>query len=74
MNYRFVFFSVALAAALVDARSYSAAQEVSVAAQPGTVDACQEILAFSNDGRFLREVAPISPVGSEQFSHVRTIL
>jgi len=73
MNYRFVFFSVVLAAALVDVRSFSAAQEVSVAAQPGTVDAYQEILAFSNDGRFLHEVASISPVGSEQFSHVRAI-
>jgi hypothetical protein len=73
MNYRFVFFSVVLATALVDARSFSAAQEVSVAAQPGTVDAYQEILAFSNDGRFLREVASINPVGSEQFSHVRAI-
>jgi hypothetical protein len=47
--------------------------DVSIAALPGTADIYGEILAFSKDGRFLREVVPISSAGTDDGWHVRAI-
>jgi hypothetical protein len=63
---------VASAAVLTSTLAGSSAQEVSSAVLPGTADVFNENLAFSKDGRFLREVVPIRS-GTDQFSHVRAI-
>jgi hypothetical protein len=61
MKCRFVFLSAVLVVALGDAFSSTSAQEVSAAALPGTADVYGEILAFSKDGRRLREIQRASP-------------
>jgi hypothetical protein len=71
MKYRFVFFSALVISALVAAFCPTSAQEVSVSAMPGTVDLYQDTLAFSRDGRFLREIASIRSFDTDKFSHVR---
>lgn len=63
---------VAFVAVLVSTPRGIAAQDVTFAAAPST-NAGTVNLAFSKDGRFLREVLSINAVGTEKFSHVRAI-
>ena len=70
---RFLLAMVAFAAVIASALPGCAAQDVSIAALPGTADVYHENLAFSKDGRFLREIVPINSVSMEQFSHIRSI-
>ena len=70
---RLLLVTVAFAAVIVSAVPGCSAQDVSIPALPGTAQVYRELLAFSKDGRFLREIVPISSVGAEHFSHIRAI-
>jgi hypothetical protein len=71
---RLLLVTVAFAAVMMSALPGCAAQDVSIPALPGTADLYHENLAFSKDGRFLREITPISSVtGTQQLWHARAI-
>jgi hypothetical protein len=71
---RVLLVTVAFAAVIASVLPGCAAQDVSIAALPGTTDLYHENLAFSKNGRFLREIVPISSVtGTQQLWHVRSI-
>jgi hypothetical protein len=72
--HRLLLVMAASAAVIVSALPGCAAQDVSIAALPGTADFYRELLAFSKDGRFLREIVPIGSVaGTELIWHTRAI-
>ena len=73
MNHRRLFLSIALATALVDNPSTCAAQAVTAATVPGILDTLHEALAFTDDGRFLREIGTVGTDGTQQNGHVRAI-
>jgi hypothetical protein len=73
MNHRRLFLLIALATALAARPSTSAAQEVTAATVPGTPDTFQGLLAFSTDGRFLREIGTVSTDGTQLKGHVRAV-
>ena len=70
---RILLMVVAIAAVLLSAASDIAAQDVTFAALPGNAAANSEILAFSKDGRLLREVVPISSADAPDVWHARAI-
>jgi len=71
---RLLLVTVAFAAVIVSAVPGCSAQDVSIPALPGTAQVYRELLAFSTDGRFLREIVPVSSAtGTEQLWHARAI-
>jgi hypothetical protein len=75
MKLRFVFLSGILVPALLHAlaASHASAQEVTVAVSPDTIGAGTANLAFSQDGRMLREIQVVTPAVLGNFWSVRAI-
>jgi hypothetical protein len=73
MNHRGLFLTIALVMSLAAEPSTSAAQEVTAATIPGMLNTFQEYLAFSKDGRFLREIGTVSTDGTPQNGHVYAV-
>jgi hypothetical protein len=73
MNHRGLFLAMASVAVLAARPSTSAAQGVTAASVPGALDTFHDDLAFSKDGRFLREVGTVSTDGTQQNGHVRAV-
>ncbi len=70
---RLLFCVVAIAGMLVFTANDTGAQDVAPGALPGTLDLFHDHLAFSKDGRFLREVQQVIRGPGEAFGHVRAI-
>jgi hypothetical protein len=73
MNHRGLILAIALVAVLAAKPSTSAAQEVTAATVPGMLNTFQEDLAFSKDGRLLREIGTVSADGTQQNGHVYAV-
>jgi hypothetical protein len=71
--HRMSFRMFALAAMIATNVFGSEAQEVSVASLPEFSDPYHEMLAFSKDGRFLREIGSVNSADMDQVSHVRAV-
>jgi hypothetical protein len=73
MKYRFAFLAAALVAVLASLVSRASAQELSAAVSAETAEGRTTNIAFSKDGRILREIQVVSPAGLANPQSVRAI-
>jgi hypothetical protein len=73
MNHRGLFLIIALVTVLAAEPYTSAAQEVTAATVPGMLNTFNEYLAFSKDGRLLREIGTVSIDGTQQNGHAYAV-